>query len=218
MKNAEQKLLIYICSLVESRDFSAEHHCEQIRRFTEIILDKVIRFCPEYGLTEEQCRKISYASATHDIGKLSIPDRILNKPGRLTEDEFMLMKNHTMKGKYIFDHVLNELDEDDEDYELLNYCREICLYHHERFDGEGYPERLKGNSIPISAQVVGLVDAYDALVSDRIYKPAFPKEEAFEMIVEGECGVFNPRLIEIFRMVRMELEEILEQTEGSKLK
>ena len=103
------------------------------------------------------------------------------------------------------------------DEPLLKTAEQICRWHHERFDGSGYPFGLKGNEIPIGAQIVGLADAYDALVSERIYKPAYDKEEAFNMILEGECGVFNPRLIEIFRMIRMELEEILEKTESSNI-
>ena len=107
------------------------------------------------------------------------------------------------------------MSESDPDYRLFDFCADICMYHHEKYDGRGYPEQLKGNDIPIWAQVVGLVDAYDSLLSERIYKPAFSKEEAFDMIVGGECGTFNPRLIEIFRMVRMELEEIADIVEDS---
>lgn len=213
MKKGEKLLIEYLSSLIESRDFQADHHCEHIRRFTEIILEKVMRFCPEYGLTSEDCEKIAFAATLHDLGKISISDKILQKPGRLTYDEFQIMKNHTRKGKKIFDHVLQTMDPEDPDYSLFQYCAEVCMYHHERFDGGGYPEGLKENEIPVSAQIVGLVDAYDALVSERVYKPAYDKGEAFEMIVEGECGVFSPRLLEIFRMVRMELEEILDENE-----
>ena len=147
----------------------------------------------------------------HDMGKISVPDRILQKPGRLTFDEFQIVKNHTRKGRQIFENVLKKMSKKDSDYSLFEYCAEVCMYHHERFDGGGYPAGLKKDEIPISAQVVGLADAYDALISERIYKPAFDKDEAFEMIVEGKCGIFNPRLIEIFSMVRMELEEIQEE-------
>lgn len=212
MKQGYKVLIEYLSSLIECRDFTAEHHCEQIRRLTEIMLEKIMQFCPEYKLTPEECKRISFAATMHDLGKISISDRILQKPGRLSFEEFEIMKNHTRKGQQIFEHVLQNIEEDSSDYALFKCCGEVCLYHHERFDGGGYPEGLKGADIPISAQVVGLMDAYDALVSERIYKPAYEKEEAFEMIIEGECGVFNPRLIEIFRMVRMELEEILDET------
>ena len=204
-------LIEYLISIIESRDFSAEFHCEKVRRYTEVLLEKIQKYCPEYHLTDEQCEKISFAAMFHDMGKISVPDRILQKPGRLTFDEFQIMKNHTRKGRQIFDNVLQKMSKKDEDYSLFQYCAEICMYHHERFDGGGYPLGLKKDDIPIAAQVVGLADAYDALISERIYKPAFDKEEAFEMIVEGKCGIFNPRLIEIFSMVRMELEEIQDE-------
>lgn len=213
MQQGYKMLIEYLTSLIECRDFTAEHHCEQIRRLTEIMLEKIQRFCPEYKLSPEMCQRISFAATMHDLGKISISDRILQKPGRLTFEEFEIMKNHTRKGQQIFEHVLQNIEENSPDYALFQCCAEVCLYHHERFDGGGYPEGLKGEDIPISAQVVGLMDAYDALVSERIYKPAYKKDDAFEMIVEGECGLFNPRLIEIFRMVRMELEEVLEETE-----
>lgn len=213
MQQGYKMLIEYLTSLIECRDFTAEHHCEQIRRLTEIMLEKIQRFCPEYKLSPEMCQRISFAAAMHDLGKISISDRILQKPGRLTFEEFEIMKNHTRKGQQIFEHVLQNIEKNSPDYALFQCCAEVCLYHHERFDGGGYPEGLKGEDIPISAQVVGLMDAYDALVSERIYKPAYKKDDAFEMIVEGECGLFNPRLIEIFRMVRMELEEVLEETE-----
>ena len=212
MQDSSEKLIEYLCSLIECRDFTAVHHCEQIRRLTEIMLEKIMQFCPEYKLTQEECNRISFAASLHDIGKISVSDRVLQKPCRLSPDESEVMKNHTRKGKQIFDQVMKNLDKDSPDYEVLQCCGDVCLSHHERFDGGGYPEGLKGNDIPISAQVVGLMDAYDALVNERIYKVAYDKNEAFEMIVEGECGVFNPRLIEIFRMVRMELEEVLEET------
>lgn len=211
MRDGKDLLIEYLISVIESRDFSAEHHCQKMRLFTEVLLEKVRKYCPEYHLTKEQCDKISFAAMMHDMGKISIPDRILQKPGRLTHDEFQIIKNHTRKGRQIFDHVLQTMTEKDEEYELFRYCAEVCMYHHERFDGGGYPAGLKNNEIPISAQVVGLVDAYDALISERIYKPACDLDEAFDMIVEGKCGIFNPRLIEIFSMVRMELEEIQEK-------
>lgn len=213
MQQGYKMLIEYLTSLIECRDFTAEHHCEQIRRLTEIMLEKIQRFCPEYKLSPEMCQRISFAATMHDLGKISISDRILQKPGRLTFEEFEIMKNHTRKGQQIFEHVLQNIEKNSPDYALFQCCAEVCLYHHERFDGGGYPEGLKGEDIPISAQVVGLMDAYDALVSERIYKTAYKKDDAFEMIVEGECGLFNPRLIEIFRMVRMELEEVLEETE-----
>lgn len=213
MQEGKELLLEYLISVIESRDFFAEHHCEKVKRFTEIILEKVRQFCPEYKLKKRDCEYISFAAMMHDLGKIAIPDHILHKPGKLTFEETQIMQNHTRKGRRIFENIQNAMGQENMEYELFRYCAEVCMYHHERFDGGGYPMGLKKNEIPISAQVVGLADAYDALVSERIYKPAYSREEAFEMIVKGECGVFNPRLTEIFSMVRMELEEIQEEIE-----
>lgn len=213
MQEGKELLLEYLISVIESRDFFAEHHCEKVKRFTEIILEKVRQFCPEYKLKKRDCEYISFAAMMHDLGKIAIPDHILHKPGKLSFEETQIMQNHTRKGRRIFENIQNAMGQENMEYELFRYCAEVCMYHHERFDGGGYPMGLKKNEIPISAQVVGLADAYDALVSERIYKPAYSREEAFEMIVKGECGVFNPRLTEIFSMVRMELEEIQEEIE-----
>lgn len=213
MQEGKELLLEYLISVIESRDFFAEHHCEKVKRFTEIILEKVRQFCPEYKLKKRDCEYISFAAMMHDLGKIAIPDHILHKPGKLTFEETQIMQNHTRKGRRIFENIQNAMGQENMEYELFRYCAEVCMYHHERFDGGGYPMGLKKNEIPISAQVVGLADAYDALVSERIYKPAYSREEAFEMIMKGECGVFNPRLTEIFSMVRMELEEIQEEIE-----
>lgn len=210
MKKGNELLIEYLISVIESKNFSAEHHCQRVKMFTEVMLEKVRHFCPEYHLTEKKCEEIAFASMMHDMGKIFIPDRILQKPERLTYDEFQIIKNHTRKGRQIFEQVLSKMSKKDEEYELFRCCAEVCMYHHERFDGAGYPAGLQKNDIPISAQVVGLVATYDALISERIYKPAYDLDEAFEMIVEGKCGIFNPRLIEIFSMVRMELEEIQE--------
>lgn len=211
MDNSSLILLEYLSSIIESRDLVTDMHSEHIRRITELMLDQIRKFCPDYGLTAEDCRKIVIASAMHDVGKVAVPDKILMKPSRLTADEFQIVQNHTKKGRKIFEHVLAKMDPKDEDYKLFQYCAEICMCHHERYDGNGYPRGLKGDDIPISAQVVGLADSYDSLVSDRLYKSAYKKEDAYEMIVEGECGMFSTRLLEVFRMVRMEIEEILEK-------
>lgn len=210
MQEGKEMLIEYLISVIESRDFYAEHHCEKVRKFTEILLEKLQIFCPEYKLTKKVCEHIAFAAMTHDIGKIAVPDHILHKPGRLDHDEFQIMQNHTRKGRKIFEQVQNTMNREDEGYDLFRYCAEVCMYHHERFDGGGYPKGLAKDDIPISAQVVGLADAYDVLISDRIYKQAYSNDEAFEMILEGQCGIFNPRLLEIFSMVRMEFEEVCE--------
>lgn len=210
MDKGNELLIQYLISIIENRDFSAEHHCEKVRRLTEVLLEKVMQYYPEYHLDEKRCEEIAFAAMLHDIGKISVPDRILQKPGRLTFDEFQIVKNHTRKGRQIFENVMKTMQKEDEEFSLFQCCAEVCMYHHERFDGGGYPMGLQKDEIPISAQVVGLADAYDALISERIYKRGIDKGEAFDMIMEGECGIFNPRIIEIFSMVRMELEEIQE--------
>lgn len=213
MQKGKELLIEYLLSVIENRYLYAENHCEKVRRFTEILLHKIQEFYPELKLDKQVCEQISFAAMMHDIGKIAIPDHILHKPGKLSHDEFQIIKNHTRKGRKIFEHMQQQVNEEDEEYKLFQYCAEVCMYHHERFDGGGYPLGLEKEDIPLSAQVVGLADAYDSLISERIYKSAYGKEEAFEMIVEGQCGIFSPRLIEIFSMVRMEIEEAQEEIE-----
>ena len=211
MIQGKDMLFSYVISVIENRDFYAEYHCEKVQRFTRILLEKVIRFCPDYKISEEDVDTICFAAMLHDVGKTVIPDRILHKAGRLDFNELEIMKNHTRKGRQIFELLMKLTREDSADYALYKCCAEVCMYHHERYDGDGYPLGLKGDEIPIAAQIVGVADAYDALISERIYKPAYKPEEAFEMIIEGDCGVFNPRLIDLFSMMRMELEEVHEE-------
>lgn len=213
MNASALSLIECLCSIIESKDMVKKNHNEHVRRYTELMLEKVMRFYPDYGLTAEDCDRICKASIMHDIGKISVPDKIRQKPSRLNEDEYLVVKNHTKRGKQIFDAVLATMSPQDEDYKLFQYCAEICMYHHERYDGNGYPMGLKGDDIPIAAQIVGLADAYDSLVSERIFKNAYSREHAFDMIVEGDCGVFSTRILEVFRMVRLEMEEILEKEE-----
>ena len=140
---------------------------------------------------------ITTASALHDIGKISIPDEILNKPGRLTAEEFAVIKGHSMAGA----NMLSELPLDQKEEPLVKTAYEICRWHHERYDGKGYPDGLVGDEIPISAQVVSVADVYDALASERVYKKAVPHEKVLEMILHGECGQFNPILIECLQEI-----------------
>ena len=190
MIQGKDMLFSYVISVIENRDFYAEYHCEKVQRFTRILLEKVIRFCPDYKLSEGDVETICFSAMLHELE---------------------IMKNHTRKGRQIFERLMKLTREDSADYALYKCCAEVCMYHHERYDGDGYPLGLKGDEIPIAAQIVGVADAYDALISERIYKPAYKPEEAFEMIIEGDCGVFNPRLIDLFSMMRMELEEVHEE-------
>jgi putative two-component system response regulator len=143
----------------------------------------------------------------HDIGKIAIPDSVLLKPGRLTDEEFDLMKTHSMKGCEILESI-----DYTQDPQYYKYCYEICRWHHERWDGKGYPDRLKGDEIPIWAQVTSIADVYDALTSKRVYKDAYTHDEAIRMILDGECGQFNPKLIEALLRVKDRLEELLLKT------
>ena len=142
------------------------------------------------------------------MGKIAVPDWILQKPERLEEEEFEIMKNHTRKGRKMFENILAGLEPDSKSRDVFECYAEVCMSHHERYDGKGYPEGLRGDEIPISAQIVGLADAYDVLLSERIYKSAYSKEDAFEMILEGESGVFSPKLLQLFQMLRMDFEEL----------
>lgn len=191
-KEQQSELMIDILShIVEFRNGESGLHVLHIRVLTELILRRLVQKTDRYHLSSADIRRISMASALHDIGKVAIPEHILNKPGRLTNDEFETIKLHPLKGA----QLLKELSFH-QDKPLLKSAYEICLSHHERYDGHGYPHHLKGDDIPISAQVTALADVYDALTCERVYKHAIPHDEALKMIVNGECGAFNPLLLE----------------------
>ncbi|MBE6962929.1 MAG: diguanylate cyclase [Ruminococcaceae bacterium] len=206
IRNTNQIMLDALSAIIEHRSTESGNHVLRIRRFTEILLEEVAAFCPEYGLNENSIGIIASAAALHDIGKISIPDSILNKPGRLTQEEFDIIRTHTTIGGRLVENLSGMGDP-----EYLRYAYNIALYHHERWDGKGYPCGLKDNEIPICAQVVGLADAFDALTSHRVYKPMLPYDQAFNMIVNGECGVFSPRLLECFKHVRPQFVELAHQ-------
>lgn len=185
-----------LATITEFRSLESGQHILRIRKFTQILLEEVARAFPEYELDEKTISTISSASVLHDIGKISIPDSVLNKPGKLTKEEFENMKSHTTAGCDILDGMNHVVDR-----EYMRYAYNICRYHHERWDGGGYPDGLKGNNIPICAQVVSIADVYDALTTKRVYKDAISHEESASMILNGECGVFNPNLLECFKRV-----------------
>ena len=203
IRNTNQVMVDTLSALIEHRNTESGNHVLRIRRFTQLLLQEVARCCPEYELNNSIIDRISTASSLHDIGKISIPDIILNKPGKLTPEEFEIMKTHTTMGGRLAEQI-----GDIGDPMYLRYIYNICLYHHERWDGRGYPTGLKGDEIPICAQVVGLVDAYDALTTPRVYKPAFPYPKAVNMILNGECGAFSPKLLECFKRVRRDFEAL----------
>lgn len=191
LTNYNQSMLDIMADLVEFRNVESGTHINHVRTLTKILLEDIAKRSPQYELGPRKIEMYCRAATTHDIGKITIPDAILNKPGRLTPDEIRIMQTHTTNGAKIVDNMNMPGDE-----ELRTLCRDVALHHHERWDGGGYPEHLQGDAIAIGTQAIGLVDAYDALVSDRCYKKAFGFDEALEMILSGKCGSFNPRLLE----------------------
>ncbi len=197
IRNTNQVMLDALGAIIEHRSAESGNHALRIRRFTKFLLEDVAACYPEYGLSKDAIDSIASASTLHDIGKISIPDSILNKPGKLTVEEYEIMKTHSATGGELVRNLSGFGDDN-----FLRYAYNIALYHHERWDGLGYPLGLKGDDIPICAQVVGLADAFDALTTTRAYKPAFSYEQAINMILNGECGTFSPKLLECFKHVR----------------
>lgn len=186
-------LMISILShIVEFRNGESGLHIQYVKGITERLLRHLLAMTDRYQLTEDDIQLIVMASALHDIGKVAIPEEILNKPGRLTDEEFTIMKSHSAIGS----QMLLDLPEEQLGSPLIGVANAICRWHHERYDGRGYPDGLVGEEIPISAQVVSLADVYDALTSERCYKKAFSHEQALSMIIEGRCGTFNPLLLQ----------------------
>lgn len=201
-KEKQNSLMINILShIVEFRNGESGPHVLHIYALTKLFLKHLIQKTDRYHLSYTDISLISTASSLHDIGKITIPNYILNKPGRLTPEEFDIMKTHSMAGANMLDALPFYKDE-----AIVKISYEICRYHHERYDGRGYPDGLKGEEIPISAQVVSLVDVYDALTSERVYKKAIPHEEAITMILRGECGAFNPLLLDCLKEVKEQIE------------
>lgn len=194
-RERDVNLMVSILShIVEFRNGESGLHVVRVRALTELLLTSIARKTETYHLTSSDISMISMASSLHDIGKIAIPEEILNKPGRLTDEEFAIMKTHSAVGAEMLENLPMGKSE-----KLVKAAYEICRWHHERYDGRGYPDGLKGDDIPISAQVVALADVYDALTSKRVYKPAFTHEKALDMILGGECGVFNPLLMDCLR-------------------
>ncbi|MCM1038051.1 MAG: response regulator [Ruminococcus sp.] len=194
-----------LSSVVEARSAETGEHTRRIKYFTRIMLKYLMKYYPKYGITQEQIDEICKASALHDIGKIGIPDAILLKPGRLTSEEFEVMKTHTTIGCEILEKSYK-----DQTSEFYRYAYDICRYHHERWDGKGYPDHLTGDEIPIYSQVVAIADVYDALVSPRVYKSAYANGIAYEMIMNGECGQFSPDVLECFALAKEDFFNIVE--------
>lgn len=208
-KEKNNQMMISILSqIVEFRNGESGLHVMRINMITGMLLERLAVKTDKYQLSWEDRSMITMASSLHDIGKIGIPEEILNKPGKLTKEEFEIMKQHSAIGADMLRSLKRYQNE-----ELVKIAYEICRWHHERYDGKGYPDGLKGEEIPISAQVVSLADVYDALVSERVYKKAFPPEKALEMIKNGECGSFNPLLLECLIDIKDRVKEEYEQRE-----
>lgn len=202
LNQVNQSMVETLATLIEFRDCESGEHVKRICGLTKILMSKVSDMYSEYYLPKQEIDDVVQASILHDVGKISIPDHILNKPARLTPEEFEIMKQHTTKGCEILQRIPDIMGKG-----IYNYSYSICRSHHERWDGKGYPDGLKGDEIPIWAQVVSVADVYDALTAERVYKNAFSHEKAVEMIFDGECGVFNPKVLKAF-------EESLDEIKG----
>ena len=212
-KEKSTNLMINILShVVEFRNGESGLHVIHVQNITRIILEKYAEKYKDSGLTESSIATISLASSLHDIGKISIPESILNKPGKLTDEEFAIMKTHSSVGA----SMLESLSFGSND-PLIKVAYEVSRWHHERHDGRGYPDRLEGDQIPLSAQAVSVADVYDALTSERVYKKAFSHEKAIDMILGGECGTFNPRILECLKETSHMLKDTLNLTAAEHL-
>ena len=205
-ENNTDMLVGVLSHIVEFRNGESGAHVRHIRIITELLLHRLLEISSRYAITAEQQDLIPLASALHDIGKIGIDEKVLNKPGKLTPEEFKVIQTHSMLGA----KMLHDLDNFAEQ-PLLQTAYEIARWHHERWDGRGYPDGLKGDEIPISAQLVSLADVYDALTSERCYKKAFSHEKAVQMILNGECGAFNPLLLQCLTDIQDDLKEKLQQ-------
>lgn len=203
LEELNASILDSLADIVEFRDLESGQHIKRVKKYVYLLMTKITELYPEYRQYQPVIHKVCDASALHDIGKIGISDLILLKPAKLTVHEFEEVKKHTTIGGSIVSGILDKYDD-----EMMKICYEVCMYHHERYDGKGYPEGLKGEEIPLSAQVVGIADAYDALIERRIYKEAYSHEAAVKMILNGECGVFSDKIIHCFQLLESEFEKI----------
>lgn len=192
-------IIAALASIIETRNLETGLHVKRISTYVKVLMENLATNYPEYMLDAHCIDIITNTASLHDIGKIAIPDAVLNKPGKLTDEEYAVMKTHTIRGCEILDSLIGIAD-----HEYLQCAYNICRYHHERWDGHGYPDGLRGDEIPISAQCVGIADCYDVLTTDRVYKKAIPPEEAITLILNGECGAFSPKLLTSLKAVRYE--------------
>lgn len=197
-------LIESLSNIVEFRNLESRQHVRRIREYSLCLGKSVMELYPEYLLTPKKLDQISWASSLHDIGKIAIPESIILKSGKLTPDEFELIKSHTTKGAEIIAQAVQLNDK-----EIYDYAYDIARHHHEKYDGKGYPDGLKGDEISIASQIVSLVDIYDALTSKRVYKAAYEPDKAYQMIINGHSGTFSPKLLKAFTEVKAEFERLL---------
>jgi putative two-component system response regulator len=195
----DYQLIDMLAAVIEYRHMGPIGHIQRTRAYTRMVLEELRGKCP---ITEEQIELISSASALHDIGKIAISDAILLKPGRLTREEYEIMKTHTTRGAEIIKKLAAMWNP-----EHYLYCRDICLYHHERHDGRGYPEGLEGRKIPLHVRAVSIANVYDALTSEQVYRPAYAHKQAMEMIMNGGCGEFDPAFLDVMERISPKLDD-----------
>lgn len=205
LNHVNEILIDSLSNIVEFRNMESKQHIKRIREYSLCLGKSVMKLYPEYELTPEKLVQIGWASSLHDIGKIAIPDSIILKPAKLTKDEFELIKSHTTKGAEIIQHRVRLNDR-----AIFDYAYDIARHHHEKYDGNGYPDGLKGDEISIAAQIVSLVDVYDALTSKRVYKIAYESDKAYQMILNGHSGVFSPKLLKAFTEVKARFESLLD--------
>ena len=205
LNHVNEILIDSLSNIVEFRNMESKQHIKRIREYAMCLGKSVMKLYPEYELTPEKLVQIGWASSLHDIGKIAIPDSIILKPAKLTPDEFELIKSHTTKGAEIIQQRVQLNDR-----AIYEYAYDIARHHHEKYDGKGYPDGLKGDEISIAAQIVSLVDVYDALTSKRVYKIAYESDKAYQMILNGHSGTFSPKLLKAFAEVKPRVEHLLE--------
>lgn len=206
IRELNRTVLETLATAIEFRDCDSGEHVNHMSKLTLCFLKAINQYYPEYAIDEEEMQAIADAAVMHDVGKIAIPDSILGKPGKLTKEEFDIMKTHTLRGCELLESVPKMKENP-----VYEYAYDICRHHHERWDGNGYPDGLKGEEISIWSQAVSVADVYDALVSKRVYKAAYPHDEAIRMIMDGECGAFSPMILECLLKSQDEMAEIYKQ-------
>lgn len=210
LKKNQENIINILGTVVEYRNLEGRMHTTRVKAFTKILGTYMMKYYPEYELTGEKVNAIASAGVLHDVGKVMLSDAILLKPGKLTAEEFEYVKSHSVKGYDIVCSLADMLDG-----EYVQYSKEIVRWHHEKYDGSGYPDGLKGDEIPISAQLVSVADCFESLLSESVYKGAIPFEEAYNMILQGECGMFSYKLLECFRKAKEDMQNYVKKVEKS---